>query len=88
MVGFLVGIYVALIILIYFVAKIDRKLGGKMENIEFASTYNQKEIEQIISKHLNVPVEWVHLGVIKDEVEIDGKKYDRYVPALTIHGYQ
>lgn len=27
--GFLVGIYVALIILIYFVARIDRKLGGK-----------------------------------------------------------
>lgn len=27
--GFLAGIYVALIILIYFVSRIDRKLGGK-----------------------------------------------------------
>lgn len=57
-----------------------------MKNMEFASTYSQKEIEQMISKHLDVPVEWVHLGVIKNEIEIDGKKYDQYVPALTIHG--
>lgn len=59
-----------------------------MGKMEFASTYSQKEIEQMISKHLNVPIEWVHLGVIKDEVEIKGEKFDRYIPALTIHGYR
>lgn len=57
-----------------------------MKNIEFASTYSQKEIEQMISEHLNVPVEWVHLGVIKKEMEIDGEKYNQYVPVMTIHG--
>lgn len=59
-----------------------------MGKMEFASTYSQKEIEQMISKHLNVPVEWVHLGVIKKEMEIDGEKYNQYVPVMTIHGYQ
>lgn len=57
-----------------------------MKKMEFASTYNQKEIERMISKYLNVPVEWVHLGVIKKEMEIDGEKYNQYVPVMTIHG--
>lgn len=59
-----------------------------MKNMEFVSTYSQKEIEQMISEHLNVLVEWVHLGVIKKEMKIDGEKYNQYVPVMTIHGYQ
>lgn len=58
------------------------------KKIEFCSTYCQKEIEQMIARHLTVPLEWVKLGVVKKEIEIDGKKYDQYTPALAIHGYQ
>lgn len=53
---------------------------------EFASTYTYKEIEQMIASHLNIPIEWVHLGVTKEDFETDGKKFEKYTPTLTIHG--